>query len=1220
MAVPLLTPRDVGLGLLFDLAPEALLVIEQDAGQIALCNPAAERLLGRPAQELIGLPLESLVPTSLHARARAALAAAEQPGASHTVELAVLARDRQQGWVEATLTALPSVEGRGRYTLLMAREVTGRSLPESFPRFRQEFATILDGVADGVIVLDAGRQLTYCNAAAARLLGFSSPAEALATPLAETLTRFEVLDEQGQPLPREQFPGVRALGGEETPERMIRWRIRATSEERWSIVKARPIRDAMGRVLAAISMFADVTLQQRAVRSQRLVAEASRTFAEAGLDVEAALQALARAVAEGPGDGCSILLLSEDGAWLRPVAVVHPNPAITDSVRAAMAAAPQRADEGLSGRVLRSGEPLWIPVTTPDELVRLVKPEYRAHVARYAAASLVVVPLRAHGRTLGTLVATRDQPGRPYDREDLALLQELADRAALAVDNARLYRAEQRARTEEALARTVAERAAERIARLQAVTASLSQALTTDQVAAVVIEQGVAALGAYAGAVFLVDAEGQFLELAWIAGYEASRLGPWSRFPLAADVPLAEAVRSGEAIWLEDASEYALRYPQLASTHEPRTRALACIPLSTGGRALGGLVLSFDERRPFPPEDRALILAVAGQCAQALGRARAFEAERQAREVAEAAQRRLRFLAEASRVLGSALEYETTLQTVARLALPDLADWCVVDLEQPDGTLRRVAVAHSGGAAGLEALGRAARQPIHREAPHPHAQALRTGRSMLVPAVSESLLRVMARDEEHLALLQQLALVSGIVVPLAARGRTFGVLSLARAAPHAPYTEEDLALAEELARRAAVAIDNATLYTQAERSVQEAQALYRAALAIGGELELEARLERVLDATLELLEVSHAHLGLVDPERREVVIVAERGLSSAAVGGRIPLGAGLAGRVVADNRPLRSDDLWEDPRNWNADLVHQEGVRAWLGVPLADATGAFGMLAALSTEQGVFTDAHERRLLSIAALASAAVREARLRQQLEQALQARDEFLSVAAHELKTPVTGIKGYAQLLLRAHGREGEDPGRFGRLLQALNEAADRLAGLTQDLLEISRLHRGQLVLRKAPLDLGALVERVTRRHADLLGQPEQLLVDLGDGPHPVEGDADRLEQVLTNLLENASKYSPRGAAVHVALRSHEAGVLLSVRDEGIGLPTGSEQAIFEPFGRAANAIQKNIAGIGLGLHICRSIIERHSGRIWAESPGEGRGTTLFVWLPRASAPSG
>src|SRR5581483_1955410 len=400
------------------------------------------------------------------------------------------------------------------------------------------------------------------------------------------------------------------------------------------------------------------------------------------------------------------------------------------------------------------------------------------------------------------------------------------------------------------------------------------------------------ALGAYAGAVFLVDAEGQFLELARIAGYEASRLGPWSRFPLAADVPLAEAVRSGEAIWLEDASEYALRYPQLASTHEPRTRALACIPLSTGGRALGGLVLSFDERRPFPPEDRALILAVAGQCAQALGRARAFEAERQAREVAEAAQRRLRFLAEASRVLGSALEYETTLQTVARLALPDLADWCVVDLEQPDGTLRRVAVAHSGGAAGLEALGRAARQPIHREDPHPHAQALRTGRSMLVPAVSESLLRVMARDEEHLALLQQLALVSGIVVPLAARGRTFGVLSLARAAPHAPYTEEDLALAEELARRAAVAIDNATLYTQAERSVQEARALYRAALAIGGELELEARLERVLDATLELLEVSHAHLGLVDPERREVVIVAERGLSSAAVGGRIPSAPG----------------------------------------------------------------------------------------------------------------------------------------------------------------------------------------------------------------------------------------------------------------------------------------------------------------------------------------
>jgi signal transduction histidine kinase len=105
------------------------------------------------------------------------------------------------------------------------------------------------------------------------------------------------------------------------------------------------------------------------------------------------------------------------------------------------------------------------------------------------------------------------------------------------------------------------------------------------------------------------------------------------------------------------------------------------------------------------------------------------------------------------------------------------------------------------------------------------------------------------------------------------------------------------------------------------------------------------------------------------------------------------------------------------------------------------------------------------------------------------------------------------------------------------------------------------------------------------------------------------------VLVNLIDNAIKYSPDGGAIEVALTERDGGMLLTVRDEGIGLPAGATEVIFMPFGRADNAANHHIQGMGLGLAICRSIVERHGGRIWAESAGEGQGTTMLVWLPRA-----
>ena len=129
----------------------------------------------------------------------------------------------------------------------------------------------------------------------------------------------------------------------------------------------------------------------------------------------------------------------------------------------------------------------------------------------------------------------------------------------------------------------------------------------------------------------------------------------------------------------------------------------------------------------------------------------------------------------------------------------------------------------------------------------------------------------------------------------------------------------------------------------------------------------------------------------------------------------------------------------------------------------------------------------------------------------------------------------------------------------------------------------------------------------------------MTDLGDAPCPALIDPDRIEQVIENLLSNAIKYTPDGGKIHITLASKDDGLLLGVRDQGIGLPAHTLERIFEPFGRAPNALVRNIPGLGLGLYICRQIAEQHGGRLWAESEGEDRGTTLWLWLPEAGAPA-
>jgi signal transduction histidine kinase len=237
--------------------------------------------------------------------------------------------------------------------------------------------------------------------------------------------------------------------------------------------------------------------------------------------------------------------------------------------------------------------------------------------------------------------------------------------------------------------------------------------------------------------------------------------------------------------------------------------------------------------------------------------------------------------------------------------------------------------------------------------------------------------------------------------------------------------------------------------------------------------------------------------------------------------------------------------------------------------------------------------------------------------ELREAVRAREEFLSVASHELRTPLTPLKGFAALTLQRmeKGEDFPERERFLKALRSMSRQTDRLHRLVDDLLDTSRIQAGRFELERQQVDLVPLVREVLERF-ELRGQ-EGLHFLFEPPPSPIEGfwDGPRLEQVVTNLLSNAVRYSPQGGTVQVRFLLTSEHAELQVRDEGIGIPPESLASLFQPFARASNATSRHFGGLGLGLFICREIVQRHGGDIWAESPGPHRGSSFHVRLPRS-----
>lgn len=234
---------------------------------------------------------------------------------------------------------------------------------------------------------------------------------------------------------------------------------------------------------------------------------------------------------------------------------------------------------------------------------------------------------------------------------------------------------------------------------------------------------------------------------------------------------------------------------------------------------------------------------------------------------------------------------------------------------------------------------------------------------------------------------------------------------------------------------------------------------------------------------------------------------------------------------------------------------------------------------------------------------------------LKEAERLKDEFVALVSHELKNPLTSIKGYVQLLraqldTRVQERLTEQE---QMCLNIVEEEADRLAALASDVIDVSRLQSGRLVLRIDDLDLAALTRQIVER-LQITTREHHLCLTTQPGSIWIRADRNRLEQVLLNLIGNAIKYTPQGGNIDISVTqaSDEQSVQVNIQDHGIGIPLEQQARLFSRFSRASNAAAHGITGTGLGLFLCRELIERHGGHIWLTSE-EGQGSTFSFVLP-------
>jgi signal transduction histidine kinase len=470
-----------------------------------------------------------------------------------------------------------------------------------------------------------------------------------------------------------------------------------------------------------------------------------------------------------------------------------------------------------------------------------------------------------------------------------------------------------------------------------------------------------------------------------------------------------------------------------------------------------------------------------------------------------------------------------------------------------------------------------------------------------------------------------------LAVPLTTQSRVIGVLEVLNKRGGL-FSDDDAELLSTFAGQAAIAIENARLFQMTDfklrERVAELEMLERMDIELNRSLDLEKVAEITVRYAMQQSGATAGVLGMVSPDGRQLYIAAHRGYDPVhdfADGdtGVWSLEKGIINRVMRTRLP----DLTTDTSVDNDYIQSLRGAKSQLTVPIMSGGEIIAILVLESTLDLGLSLAHMAFVQRVAEHASIAISNALLLRELNLANQSKSEFVSFVAHELKNPLTSIKGYSDFLLNpALGQLSEQQRNF---LYTIRFNADRMNTLVSDLNDITKLQTNNLRIELAPIKFRKVVTETLRPLQKQIEDKQQdLIIDVLDTLPEINADENRLIQVLTNLVSNAHKYSPPGGIITISAgvvsnRRDDRGRLLPpalqimVQDTGIGMSEEDLMRLFTPYFRSDNPLAREQPGTGLGLTITRGLIERHGGDVWVTST-LGKGTAFYFTIPLAVQP--
>ncbi|CAN98665.1 unnamed protein product [Sorangium cellulosum So ce56] len=624
-----------------------------------------------------------------------------------------------------------------------------------------------------------------------------------------------------------------------------------------------------------------------------------------------------------------------------------------------------------------------------------------------------------------------------------------------------------------------------------------------------------------------------------------------------------------------------------------------------------------------------------------------------------------RFLADASAALDPAQGRDAGFRRVAALAVASVADLCAVHTLEPDGSVHARVVAHADPAK-AELAARLARRghplPAPGTPPSPLREVLHGGHGRLLPDLAGHALA----GEDHLAVLRELGCRSAVIVPIRGDGCVLAALTLASAEAERTFDAADLAFAEELSQRIEVALQRVRLYDMArdaesearrrflaeqearraaERAAQRMAGLQRITAALADALTSEAVAQVVVDIGVAAAGAYAGTIVVTAGDELECLKEVGYGRETVERFRQMPLDAALPlTDALRTGAPvwLRSREECSARYPPIASAVLSGATVSLCCLPLVVQERPIGVLGLSFAEPRPFDQEeqeflvavsrqcaqamerarlHEERAAFVERERRVALENARLYREAHEADRRKDEFIAMLSHELRNPLAPLTTGLELLqMSAQMSAGERADRDDRqILATLERQVKTIVRLVDDLLDVSRITRGKIELKRERLDVASVVMAAVESVRPLLVQRGHDLVLSVDRGVFVHGDRVRLEQVVVNLLNNAIKYTNPGGRVSLACAAIAGDARIRVTDTGVGISAELLPRVFEPFMQARRTLDRSQGGLGIGLTLVKRLGELHGGRVEALSGGPGEGTAISVWLPLAGAPS-